>query len=218
MEKSDKKDRKSKKKQETGVDVKALEKIKDDSPGKTLQEIEKIANRTVTALEVQAQKELNQKQLDAIQLLSMGYTKREVANKVEVSEKELDKWYKIPNFVRELNGLTLREGLSDKHERIRQAKRIADELSNKMIEKLTSDEIDNLSIPTLSKLANEWASRLDSLVDEKEDKTVKDFTLMILSYVKESSGKHYDNFDEFIDEASNKYPVIDAEFEEIKND
>ena len=121
----------------------------------------------------------------------------------------------LPSFIRLVNELTVKEGFTDKNERIRSAKRIAEELNSKLLEKIVNGELDAMPASTLSKLAMEWAARVDGLVDKKEETGKKDLTVLILNHVQSTNGKKYDKLDDFLSDEDFAFPTIDVQADTV---
>ena len=173
---------------------------------------QKAALQAMTEVQLATQVELTEEQKDAAKLLATGYSVIEVADKTGIKRQEISAWLGLPSFVRAMNEATIKEGASDKNERIRNARRIYDEVYAAMMQRITSGDLSKMPIAVLDKMLLTWAARMDALVDKKDDKdaTRKDLTVLILGHVQDKNGKKYDKIDDFLNDEEFKYPTIDT--------
>lgn len=204
-----------KKKDPTAVDKKTRKQIVSEEINKIEKVAEKIALKTMTEMQLATQAPLSDDQKEGAKLIASGYDYDEVASRLGKKRQEVVAWMGQPSFTRVVNELTIKEGLSDKNERIRKTKRIAEELTNAMLEKLANGDAGDMPLSTLSKLAMEWSGRIDNLVDKKEETSKKDLTVLILNHVQSTNGKKYDKLDDFLSDDEFAFPTIDVQADTI---
>jgi hypothetical protein len=203
------------KKQEAELKKKILAEEKD----KLENAAKKIALKTMTEMQLATQVELSEEQKTAAKMRGEGKTYDEIANSLGKKRQEVIAWASQPSFSRAVNEATLKEGLSDKNERVRKAKRIAESINDAILTKIENGDLDNVSMSTLSQLALQWSQRVDALVDKKDEGIdKKDLTVLILNHVQESSSKKYNSLDDFLTDPQFMYPTIDTEVIDITND
>jgi hypothetical protein len=219
-----------KKKKDTKKETKAVEvsekirkQVIKESKEKLKKEAEKIALQLKTEMELETQIELTDIQEEAALLISCGFSYEETATKTGVALREIKGWMKLPHFVRRMNELTVKEGTSEKNERIRKQKRIVDELYDVFLDR--KDELKKVGIKDLMEIMLKQGDRLDKLVDKNEEKTQNNsFTMLILNHGKTTSGRDYKDIEEFFNDEEYSYPtlnsddIIDVSAEEVKDD
>lgn len=203
---------------EVTVDKKTKKKILEEQRDKLEKVAEKIALKTMTEMQLATQAPLSDEQKRAVKLIASGKTYDEVAFLLGKRTQEVTAWMGQPSFSMAVNEATIKEGMSDKNERIRKAKRIAESLSDKMIEKIENGELDNVPVSMLSQLAKQWAERVDTLVDKKEEVGQRDLTVLILNHVQGSKGKKFDSLDDFLSDKEDRFPTIDTVASEVEDD
>jgi hypothetical protein len=200
------------------IDKKTRKKI----VGEEIQKVEKAAQRAalkaMTELQLATQSNLSDEQKKAAKLIGSGYTFDETSTQLGKKRQEVVAWMAQPAFARLVNEVTIKEGSADKNERVRTSKRIVDELTSAMILKIADGSLENMPIGVLSDLLQKWSTRLDSLVDKKEEISGnKDLTVLILNHVQSQNGKKYDKLDDFLTDEQFSYPILDVEAEEVND-
>lgn len=203
------------------VDVsKEVEKaILEKHKAKLEEHVKKLTLKYQTEQQLQTQAALSEDQKSAIHLLSEGYTTDETARKVGVTEDAIFAWLAQSNFARAMQEATVKGGLSDRGNRIRTTKRIAQKINDKLAEKLDEDDyLDSISPQMLSQLALIWQQRMDVLIDKNEDKNVNDLAQLIVTYMRSVGGKSHATLEDFLNDDEYKYPTVDAEAVEVINE
>jgi hypothetical protein len=177
----------------------------------------KIALKTMTEMQLATQVELTDLQKQAAKLLAQGFTHEETASKIGLTQQEVVAWMALPSFVREVNEKTIKEGASDKNERVRSAKRIHDEILNAILKKAADDKFEDLPLSVLHDMFLKISGRIDTLVDKKEEQTKKDLTVLILGHVQQQNGKQYNQLDDFLNDPEFKFDTIDVDAEEVND-
>jgi len=218
-EKIAKKETKKDVSKKTNISKSDMDQLKKDIIKEKTQQLTKLANdvaeRAMMELQLQTQVQLSDKQKEAVKLLGAGYSNSETANKLGVCYETIMDWHKIVPFMAAVTDATHREGLSDRGNRIKASKRIAQSITDAMIDKIVNGDLDGMRIQELSELALKWSTRLDALVDKKEDINNKDLTVLILNHVQENSKKKYNKIEDFLEDDAFKYPVIDIDSEDV---
>lgn len=216
----------AKKKQTEGetpqkIDEKLRKQIMKEEKEKLTKQAEKIALKKVTEIQLATQAPISEQQKDAVKLLGNGFSQEETAEKLGIECKAIEAWMQQSNFTMALNENTIKQGSSDRNERIRQAKRIVQSINDTIAEKITNDELKNLNMSTLNKMLLDWSNRLDTLVDQKQDVGKQDLTVLILNHVQKNNAKNYDKVEDFLNDKEFSYPtldVVDAEYTEVKDE
>jgi hypothetical protein len=170
---------------------------------------ENIAREMAARMDLEITGPLTQLQNEAALLYANGHNIEEVSNKLGIMNVTFEGWLKVPAFAKKINEYIYSEGLVDKAERVRVAKRRLKKLNDAFFEKI--DDIDQLSVTTLSKMILEHNRELSELVDTKVDNTKKDISILIVNHYK-SQGKQYSDIDDLLNDPEFNFPVIDAEF------
>jgi hypothetical protein len=210
------KKRPKKDEKEVNIDAKTRKKIIEEEKNKLKKEAEKLALQIQAKAQLETQAQLSPEQKDAALLIASGYTQKEVSDRLMVNLSTIEEWLKLPHFARALNEYTIKEGVSDKNDRIRKQKRVVEEMYNALMKKIANSDLDGLSLSTLNDMLLKHSDRLDKLVDKKEEDVGKrDLTVLILNHAKETSGKQYKNFEEFLEDDDFRFPTIDVQAEEV---
>jgi len=173
---------------------------------------EKIAKEMAARMDLEITQELSDIQKEAALLYASGYSIAEVSDKVHIMNTTFEQWLKIPAFSKQINEYIYSDGLVNKSERVRAAKRRLQKLNDAFFDKL--DDIDQLSVTTISKMIIEHNRELSELVDKKEDGDNKqDISILIVNHYK-NQGKQYNEIDDLLNDPEFKFPVIDIEAED----
>lgn len=177
-----------------------------------------IVKRKMTELQLAEQVQLSEDQKIAVKFLADGLGTKKTAEKLNKSEEEINQWMKVPAFLRAVNEATLKDGISDRSERIRRIKRILNAVDEEIFEKIENDDLSNMRISDLSRLRTELINKLDFYVDKKEDIATRDLTVLLINHVQEKNGKEYKEFNDLLNDPDFQFPTIETEFKEIKNE
>lgn len=170
---------------------------------------EKIAKEMAARMDLEITQELSDIQQEAALLYASGFSIAEIAEKCFILNTTFEKWLKLPAFAKQINEYIYSDGLVDKGERVRVAKRRLQKLNDAFFDKL--DDIDQLSVTTISKMILEHNKELSELVDKKEEGTNKnDISILIVNHYK-NQGKQYNAIDDLLNDPEFKFPVIDIE-------
>jgi hypothetical protein len=173
---------------------------------------EKIAKEMAARMDLEITQELSDIQKEAALLYASGYSIMEVSDKLHIMNTTFEQWLKVPAFSKQINEYIYSDGLVDKSERVRVAKRRLQKLNDAFFDKL--DEVDQLSVTTISKMIIEHNRELSELVDKKEDGNNKqDISILIVNHYK-NQGKQYNEIDDLLNDPEFKFPVIDIEAED----
>lgn len=224
MAKSDDKDKKPKKNQKKSekvdenqflVDDNLRRKIINEEKDKLKKEANKLALQLQTTIDLETQVKLTDEQNNAAIMIASGYSFKEVADSLMIPLMTVEAWMKDGAFVRQMNEYSIKEGVSDKNDRVRKTKRIVEEMHNALLTKILKGDLKNVSVKEINEMLLKQTERLDKLLDKKEDLANKDLTVLILQYGKEKSSKDYSSLQEMFDDEDEKYPVLDIEAEEV---
>lgn len=194
------------------IDDNVRKKIIEEKKGELAVAAEDIAKEMAARMDLQISGVLTDTQKEAAFLYASGLSIDEVTTKLGLMNITFEKWLKIPAFSKQINEYIYSEGLVDKGERVRVAKRRLKKLNDAFFDKI--DDIDQLSITTLSKMILEHNKELSDLVDKKEDGVGKqDISILIVNHYK-SQGKQYDGIDDLLNDPDFAFPVIDIEPED----
>lgn len=173
---------------------------------------EKIAKEMAARMDLEITQDLSDIQKEAALLYASGYSIMEVSDKVHIMNTTFEQWLKIPAFAKQINEYIYSEGLVDKTERIRVAKRRLQKLNDSFFDKL--EDIDQLSVTTISKMILDHNKELSDLVDKKEEGSNKqDISILIVNHYK-NQGKQYNEIDDLLNDPEFRFPVIDIEAED----
>lgn len=216
-------DQKPKIKRRPGRQITTIQKIKniDDNVRKKIIEekkeemsisAEKIAKEMAARIDLEITQNLSDIQKEAALLYASGFSIAEVAEKVGIMNVTFEQWLKVPAFAKQINEYIYSDGLVDKSERVRVAKRRLQKLNDAFFDKL--DDIDQLSVTTISKMILEHNKELSELVDKKEEGINKnDISILIVNHYK-NQGKQYNEIDDLLNDPEFAFPVIDIEAED----
>lgn len=173
---------------------------------------EKIAKEMAARMDLEITQQLTDVQKEAALLYASGFGISEVSEKLGIMNTTFEQWLKAPSFAKQINEYIYSEGLVDKGERVRVAKRRLQKLNDAFFEKL--DDIDQLSVTTISKMILEHNRELSELVDKKEEGVNKnDISILIVNHYK-NQGKQYSEIDDLLNDPEFKFPIIDIEAED----
>lgn len=222
MAKSDDKDKKPKKSSKKPANDKQFQiddsirrKIINEEKDKLKTEANKLALQLQTKLDLETQDKLTDEQKNAAIMLASGYSFKEVADSMMVPLMTIEGWMKDGSFARQVNEYSVKEGVSDKNDRIRKTKRIVEEMHNALLTKILKGDLKNVSIKEINEMLLKQTERLDKLLDKKDDLATKDLTVLILDYSKNKTGKQFSSIEELFDDPDERYPTIDSETGEI---
>lgn len=193
-------------------------KPKKDKKNDLARDAMKIAKKLAAKNQLQLQEILTDTQKRAAKLLGEGFTIEEVSKKCSVTEHTINSWMEKPSFLVVLNETTKKVGFSDKDFRIRFAKRMMSEISQKMIEKI--DTLDEMGFEKLQRLFLEMSASIQRDTEEKVLNVGGDLSVLIVNHFK-SKGHEAESLEDVFNKDSQKFPTfdtIDAEFEELKED
>lgn len=193
-------------------------KPKKDKKNDLARDAMKIAKKLAAKNQLQLQEILTDTQKRAAKLLGEGFTIEEVSKKCSVTEHTINSWMEKPSFLVVLNETTKKVGFSDKDFRIRFAKRMMSEISQKMIEKI--DTLDEMGFEKLQRLFLEMSASIQKDTEEKVLNVGGDLSVLIVNHFK-SKGHEAESLEDVFNKDSQKFPTfdtIDAEFEELKED
>jgi hypothetical protein len=193
-------------------------KPKKDKKNDLARDAMKIAKKLAAKNQLQLQEILTDTQKRAAKLLGEGFTIEEVSKKCSVTEHTINSWMEKPSFLVVLNETTKKVGFSDKDFRIRFAKRMMSEISQKMIEKI--DTLDEMGFEKLQRLFLEMSASIQKDTEEKVLSVGGDLSVLIVNHFK-SKGHEAESLEDVFNKDSQKFPTfdtIDAEFEELKED
>lgn len=195
------------------IDENVRKKIIEDKKEEMSVSAEKIAKEMAARMDLEITQELSDIQKEAALLYASGFGIAEVSEKLHILNTTFEQWLKIPAFAKQVNEYIYSDGLVNKGERIRVAKRRLQKLNDAFFDKL--DDIDQLSVTTISKMILEHNRELAELVDKKEEGTNKnDISILIVNHYK-SQGKQYNEIDDLLNDPEFKFPVIDVEAEDV---
>jgi len=173
---------------------------------------EKIAKEMAARMDLEITQELSDIQKEAALLYASGYSIMEVSDKLHIMNTTFEQWLKVPAFSKQINEYIYSDGLVDKSERVRVAKRRLQKLNDAFFDKL--EDIDQLSVTTISKMIIEHNRELSELVDKKEDGNNKqDISILIVNHYK-NQGKQYNEIEDLLSDPEFIFPVIDIEAED----
>lgn len=197
------------------IDDKLRKKIINEEKDKLHKEADKLALKLKTTLDLETQVKLTDEQNNAAIMLASGYSFKEVADSLGVPLTTIEGWMKDGAFARQMNEYSIKEGVSDKNDRIRKTKRIVEEMHNALLTKILNGDLKKMSAKELNEMLLKQTERLDKLLDKKDDIANKDLTVLILNYGKEKSAKDYSSLEEMLDDEEYKYPTLDVDAEEV---
>lgn len=173
---------------------------------------EKIAKEMAARMDLEITQQLTEVQKESALLYASGFSIAEISEKLGIMNTTFEQWLKVPAFAKQVNEYIYSEGLVDKGERVRVAKRRLQKLNDAFFEKL--DDIDQLSVTTISKMILEHNKELSELVDKKEEGINKnDISILIVNHYK-NQGKQYNEIDDLLNDPEFAFPVIDIEAED----
>lgn len=193
------------------IDENVRKKIINDKKDELAVSAEKIAREMAARMDLEISATLSDEQKEAALLYASGFSIDEIATKLNIMNITFENWLKIPAFSKQINEYIYSNGLVDKTERVRLAQRRLKALNDAFFDKI--DDINNLSITTLSKMILEHNKEISDLVDNKVDNTKKDISILIVNHYK-SQGKQYSGIDDLLNDPEFNFPVIDADFED----
>jgi hypothetical protein len=174
---------------------------------------EKIAKEMAARMDLEITQQLSDIQKEAALLYASGFNIVEISDKLGIMNTTFEQWLKVPAFSKQINEYIYSEGLVDRGERVRVAKRRLQKLNDAFFDKL--DDIDQLSVTTISKMILDHNRELSELVDKKEEGTNKqDISILIVNHYK-NQGKEYSEIDDLLNDPEFKFPVIDIEAEDV---
>lgn len=224
MAKADDNDKKPKKKGKKPVkaddkqfliDDNLRRKIINEEKDKLKKEADKLALQLQTKLDLETQVKLTDEQNNAAIMLASGYSFKEVADSLSVPLMTIEGWMKDGGFARQVNEYSIKEGVSDKNDRVRKTKRLVEEMHNALLTKILKGDLKNVSIKEINEMLLKQTDRLDKLLEKKDDLASKDLTVLILNYGKEKSAKDYSSLEDMLEDDEYKYPTLDIEAEEV---
>lgn len=190
-------------------------KPKKDKKNDLAKDAMKIAQKLAAKNQLELREILTENQKRAAGLIGEGYSLKEVAQMCSTTEHALTTWMEKPSFLLIVNETTKKQGFSDKDFRIRYTKRMMQEISNRMIDKI--GELDEMGFEKLQKLFMDLQA---SMVRDTEEKVLNvggDLSVMIVNHFK-SKGLEAQSLDDVFTKESEKFPTfetIEAEFEEL---
>ena len=193
------------------IDENVRKKIINDKKEELAISAEKIAREMAARMDLEISSALSDEQKEAALLYASGFSIDEIAAKLNIMNITFEKWLKVPAFSKQINEYIYSNGLVDKTERVRLAQRRLKALNDAFFDKI--DDINNLSITTLSKMILEHNKEISELVDNKVDNTKKDISILIVNHYK-NQGKQYSDIDDLLNDPEFNFPVIDADFED----
>lgn len=193
------------------IDDNVRKKIINDKKEELVVSAEKIAREMAARMDLEISATLSDEQKEAALLYASGFSIDDISTKLNILNITFEKWLKIPAFSKQINEYIYSNGLVDKTERIRLAQRRLKALNDAFFDKI--DDINNLSITTLSKMILEHNREMSELVDNKVDNTKKDISILIVNHYK-NQGKQYSDIDDLLNDPEFNFPVIDADFED----
>jgi hypothetical protein len=194
------------------VDDNVRKKIIEDKKEEMSISAEKIAKEMAARMDLEITQELSDIQKEAALLYASGYSIMEVSDKLHIMNTTFEQWLKVPAFSKQINEYIYSDGLVDKSERVRVAKRRLQKLNDAFFDKL--EDIDQLSVTTISKMIIEHNRELSELVDKKEDGNNKqDISILIVNHYK-NQGKQYNEIEDLLSDPEFIFPVIDIEAED----
>jgi hypothetical protein len=210
---------KKSKKDSATVDKKIKKQIIQEAKADLEKAAEKEAKKLLAMTKLETQIELSDIEKDAARYRALGFTIEEVSEKTGLSLTAIADLHKLPHWVSAMQEMTLKEGFSDRAERVRGANRLFTSLQETLVKKVAEGKLDDLSVAQLMDMLLKMGTRLDSLADKKEDGTGKrDITVLILNHQKENSGKDYKNLKEMFKEDMEMFPVIDGDYEVVEDE
>jgi hypothetical protein len=194
------------------IDDNVRKKIIEDKKEEMSVSAEKIAKEMAARMDLEITQQLSDIQKEAALLYASGFSIAEVSDKLCVLNTTFEQWLKVPAFAKQINEYIYNDGLVDKGERVRVAKRRLQKLNDAFFDKL--DDIDQLSVTTISKMILEHNRELSELVDKKEEGVNKnDISILIVNHYK-NQGKQYNEIDDLLNDPEFKFPIIDIEAED----
>lgn len=193
------------------IDENVRKKIINDKKEEMAVSAEKIAREMAARMDLEISAVLTDQQKEAALLYASGFSIDEIATKLNIMNIEFEKWLKVPAFSKQINEYIYSNGLVDKTERVRLAQRRLKALNDAFFDKI--EDVNNLSITTLSKMILEHNKEISELVDNKVDNTKKDISILIVNHYK-NQGKQYSDIDDLLNDPEFNFPVIDADFED----
>jgi len=176
-----------------------------------------IAREMASRMDLEITKDLTDQQNEAALLYASGFSIVEVAEKIGTSNTQIEKWMKLPHFMKAVNGYTFSEGLVVKNNRIRIESRFLENIKDSILAKIENNELDGMSLATLFKLWQDLNVGFSAKVDKAEDtKDASSVQIMIVNHFK-SQGKEYDTLDQFLQDPTFDFrkKTIDIESEEV---
>jgi len=193
-------------------------KDKKDKKNDLAKDAMKIAQKLAAKNQLELKEILTENQKRAASLIGEGYTLKEVAQMSSTTEHTLATWMEKPSFMLIVNETTKKQGFSDKDFRIRHTKRMMQEISNRMIDKI--GELDDMGFEKLQKLFLEMQSSMHKETEEKIINVGGDLSVMIVNHFR-SKGVETKSLDDVFMQDIQKFPTyetIEAEFEELGED
>lgn len=193
------------------IDENVRKKIIEDKKDEMVVSAEKIAREMVARMELEVSSPLNEIQREAALLYASGFSIDEISSRLNIMNVTFEQWLKIPAFSKQINEYIYSNGLVDKTERIRLAQRRLKALNDAFFDKI--EDVNQLSITTLSKMIIEHNKEIADLVDNKVDNTKKDISILIVNHYK-NQGKQYSDIDDLLNDPEFNFPIIDADFKD----
>jgi transposase len=201
------------------LDQSVINKIVQDKKGEMVVEANKLAKQLAAKIDLQIQDDLTEDQNSAAMYYANGFSITEVCDKFGLSPATFEAWLKTPAFMKKVNEYIYSEGMVTKGAMIRKEKRIANAISDALIDKMMDPEngLDNLSVTTLHKMNLDQGRRISELIDDGSKNASNSIAVMIVNHFK-NTNKGINNLDDLLNNPAYDFrgkTVIDIDAEEI---
>lgn len=201
------------------LDQSVINKIVEDKKGELVVEAKKLAKQLAAKIDLSIQDELTDQQDSAAMYYGNGYNILEVCEQFGISSATFESWLKTPAFMKKVNEYIYSEGMVTKGAMIRKEKRIANVISDALIEKIMDPEngLDNLSVTTLHKMNLDQGRRVSELIDDGSKNAANSIAVMIVNHFK-NTNKGINNLDDLLNDPAYDFrskTIIEVDAEEI---